>query len=54
MKISCLCIGHYVIYRLSQGTIVLTETCDNAWAAGMGIISVEVNTTVPRAVYLSR
>jgi hypothetical protein len=27
---------------------------DNAWAAGEGIISVEVNTTVPRAVYLSR
>jgi len=26
---------------------------DNAWAAGEGIISVEVNTTVPRAVYLS-
>jgi hypothetical protein len=27
---------------------------DNAWAAGEDIISVEVNTTVPRAVYLSR
>jgi hypothetical protein len=27
---------------------------DNTWAAGEGIISVEVNTIVPRAVYLSR
>ena len=54
MKISSLCIGHYVINRLPQGTILLTETCDNAWVAGKGINSVEVNTTVPRAVYLSR
>jgi hypothetical protein len=27
---------------------------DNAWAAGEGIISAEVNTTVPMTVYLSR
>jgi hypothetical protein len=27
---------------------------DDAWAAGEGIISVEVNTTIPRAVYKSR
>jgi hypothetical protein len=27
---------------------------DNAWATGEGIISVEVNTTDPRAVYISR
>ena len=27
---------------------------DNTWAAGKGIINVEVNTTVPRAVYISR
>jgi hypothetical protein len=27
---------------------------DNAWATGEGIISAEVNTTVPMTVYLSR
>jgi hypothetical protein len=27
---------------------------DNEWAAGEGIISAEVNTTVPMTVYLSR
>jgi hypothetical protein len=27
---------------------------DNDWAAGKGIISIKVNTTVPWVVYLSR
>ena len=42
-----------MICRLPK-KLVLTETFDNARAAGEGIISVEVNTTVPRAVYKSR
>ena len=32
----------------------IDRNSDDAWAAGEGIISVEVNTTVPRAVYKSR
>jgi hypothetical protein len=50
---SYLCIGHYRDLLTAQETVVLTET-DNAWAAGEGIFSVEVNTTVPMAVYLWR
>jgi len=43
-----------VIYRLPKPDSSIDWNIDNVWAAGEGIINVEVNTTVPWAVYKSR
>ena len=46
--------GIIMIYRIPTRDSSIDWNIDNAWATVEAIICVEVNTTVPRSVYLLR